>query len=106
MGRGPRAGRQSRREHPPSHGRIPKFGGMNLVEYWLDWHPSNSEWADGWKVRAEPQYALKDAMQVFIDFVSSVDTDDRIGLAVYDATNGNAILESPLTNTLSTITNI
>jgi Flp pilus assembly protein TadG len=83
-----------------------KFGGMNLVEYWLDWHPSNADWADGWKVRAEPQYALKDAMQVFIDFVGSVDTDDRIGLAVYDASNGNAILESPLTNTLSTITNI
>jgi len=83
-----------------------KFGGMNLVEYWLDWHPSSSEWADGWKVRAEPQYALKDAMQVFIDFVGSVDTDDRIGLAVYDSTSGNSILESPLTNTLSTITNI
>jgi len=83
-----------------------KFGGMNLVEYWLDWHPSNADWADGWKVRAEPQYALKDSMQVFMDFVSSVQTDDRVGLVVYDAPNGNAILESSMTNSYATISSI
>ncbi|HEY2411885.1 MAG TPA: TadE/TadG family type IV pilus assembly protein [Pirellulaceae bacterium] len=83
-----------------------KFGGMNLVEYWLDWHPSYAAWADGWKVRAEPQYALKDAMGVFMDFIGSVDTNDRVGLVVYDSTSGNATLESALTNTYSTISNI
>ncbi len=83
-----------------------KFGGMSLVNYWLDKFPSNHDWSDGWKVRAEPEYALKDAIGVFMDFIGSVDTQDRVGLVIYDATDGNAILESPLTSTFSTITNI
>lgn len=83
-----------------------KFGGMSLVNYWLDKYPSNAQWSDGWKVRAEPEYALKDAISVFMDFIGSVDTQDRVGLVIYDAADGNAILESPLTTSFSTITNI
>src|SRR4029078_6639887 len=71
-----------------------------------DKYPSNAQWSDGWKVRAEPEYALKDAISVFMDFIGSVDTQDRVGLVIYDAADGNAILESPLTTTFSTITNI
>lgn len=83
-----------------------KFGGMNLVEYWLDNYPSKAEFADGWKCRAEPVYALKDSMSVFMDFIQSVDTQDRVGLVIYDSTNGNAILESGLTDNLATISGI
>jgi hypothetical protein len=83
-----------------------KFGGMSLVNYWLDQYPANSQVPDLWKCRAEPEYALKDSMSVFMDLVGSVDTSDRVGLVIYDAANGNAILESGLTNNLSTITNI
>jgi Mg-chelatase subunit ChlD len=45
-------------------------------------------------------------MNVFMELISSVDTNDRVGLVIYDANDGNAILESPLTNNLSTITTI
>jgi hypothetical protein len=83
-----------------------KFGGMSLVNYWLDKYPSNADFSDGWKVRAEPEYALKDAISVFMDFIGSVDTQDRVGLVIYDAADGNAILESPLTTNFSSITNI
>jgi hypothetical protein len=32
-----------------------KFGGMSLVNYWLDAYPANSQVPDLWKVRAEPE---------------------------------------------------
>src|SRR6185295_4805596 len=83
-----------------------KFGGMSLLNYWFDYYPANGQVPDLWKVRAEPEYALKDSMSVFMDLIGSVNTNDRVGLVIYDANDGNAILESPLTSTLSTITNI
>src|SRR5262245_30792616 len=83
-----------------------KFGGMNLINYWLDKFPANNQVSTLWQCRAEPEYALKDSMAVFMDFVRSVDTDDHVGLVIYDAADGNAILESPLTGNLDTITNI
>jgi hypothetical protein len=83
-----------------------KFGGMNLVNYWFDKYPGNNQVPDLWKCRAEPQYALKDSMGVFMDFVKSVDTEDRVGLVIYDAANGNALLEHPLTTQLDQITDI
>jgi hypothetical protein len=83
-----------------------KFGGMNLVEYWLTQFPEYSKVPDLWKCRAEPVYALKDATGVFMNFIRSVDTSDRVGLVIYNASNGEAKLESPLTDNLDAITNI
>ena len=83
-----------------------KFGGMSLVSYWLENFPAYSQIPDLWKMRAEPEFALKDSMAVFMDFISSVNTQDRVGLVIYDAADGNAIVESPLTGDLNSITNI
>ncbi len=83
-----------------------KFGGMNFVDYMLTNYPSNAEFADGWKCRAEPVYALKDSTAVFMDFIGSVNTQDRVALVIYDAANGNAILESGFTSDLASISNI
>jgi Flp pilus assembly protein TadG len=83
-----------------------KFGGMSLVSYWLEKYPSSSDVPDLWKCRAEPTYALKDSMNVFMDFIGSVDTQDKVGLVIYNAPDGNGILESPLTSDLESISNI
>lgn len=83
-----------------------KFGGMNLMNYWLEKYPAYSQVPDLWKVRAEPVYGLKYAVDVFADFIKSVDTQDRVGLFIYNAPNGNAILESPLTENVDAIVNI
>ena len=37
--------------------------------------------------------ALKDAVDVFMDYIREVDTNDRVALVVYNASNGNAKLE-------------
>lgn len=83
-----------------------KFGGMNLMNYWLEKYPAYRQVPDLWKVRAEPVYGLKYAVDVFADFIKSVDTQDRVGLVIYNAPNGNAILESPLTENVDAIVNI
>lgn len=83
-----------------------KFGGMNYMDYMLTNYPSNAKFSDGWKCRAEPLYALKDSTNVFMDFIGSVDAQDRVALVIYDAANGNAILESNFTTDLASISNI
>ena len=83
-----------------------KFGGMNLVEYWLTNYPENDQVPDLWKCRAEPMYALKDATGVFMDFIGQVDTSDRVALVVYNAPNGNAKLECNFTSDLDLIADI
>lgn len=83
-----------------------KFGGMNLVEWWMNNYPENSKIPDLWKCRAEPMYALKDATDVFMDFIASVDTNDRVALVVYNGPgNGAAKLEINFTDDLDLIAN-
>ena len=83
-----------------------KFGGMNLMEYWLTSYGAYSQVPDLWKTRAEPVYALKDATGSFMSYIAEVDTSDRVALVIYDANDGNAILESNFTTDLTSISNI
>ena len=47
--------------------------------------------------------ALKDATDMFMDYIREVDTNDRVGLVMYDATDGNAKLETGLTTNLDLV---
>jgi len=75
-----------------------KFGYKNLLVYWLEKKPRHSQTADLWKVRAQPVHALKTSTEVFMGFIQEVDTDDRVGLAIYNGPGGDGYLESGLTN--------
>jgi hypothetical protein len=71
---------------------------MNWIVWMLETKPGYSQTPDLWKVRAEPISALKASVDVFMDFISSVDTNDRVGLSVYNAPNGEGKLEIALTD--------
>lgn len=73
-------------------------GYANLINYWLEQKPSYYQTSDLWKVSAQPVTAVKDAVDVFMDYVTEVETNDRIGLSVYDAPDGNGKLETGLTD--------
>jgi Flp pilus assembly protein TadG len=73
------------------------FGYANLINYWLEQKRCHHETADLWKVSAQPVTAVKDAVDVFMDYVTEVETNDRVGLAIYDAPDGNGKLEAGLT---------
>lgn len=83
-----------------------KFGVKTLLAFWLENKPASSQTPDLWKVSAQPVTALKDAVDLFVDYVGAVDTDDRVGLAIYNANDGEAITESALTSDLSSIATI
>jgi len=80
-----------------------QFGHMNLINYWLEKKPSHSQTPDLWKVSAQPATAVKDAVGVFMDFIQEVQTDDRVGLTVYNAYDGDGKLESALTTDYSSV---
>ncbi|MCU0959608.1 MAG: VWA domain-containing protein [Pirellulaceae bacterium] len=83
-----------------------KFGYANLVAYWLASRNGYSETPVLWKVSAQPVTALKDATDMFMDYILEVDTNDRVGLVIYNASNGNAKLETPLTTNLPLVPQI
>ena len=80
-----------------------KFGFISLMNYWLEKYPSNSQNPDLWKVSAQPITALKNSVDIFMAYIKEVDANDRVGLAVYNAPNGNGKLEFPLTEELEQI---
>jgi hypothetical protein len=83
-----------------------KFGYMSLMVYWLEKYPENFKNPDLWKVSAQPVTALKNATDAFMDFIQEVDTDDRVGLAIYNASDGEGYLESGLTHDLDSLVTI
>jgi hypothetical protein len=80
-----------------------KFGYLNLMNYWLEKRNSYSDNPDLWKVSAQPITAVKDSVDVFMDYIQAVDVDDRVALAVYDAGDGDGLIEASLTEDLAQI---
>jgi hypothetical protein len=80
-----------------------KYGVMTLLHYWLKERPSHDETPALASVSAQPVAALKDSTEVFLSFLQSQQTDDRLGLAIYNSEDGTAILESPLTDDYNAI---
>ena len=81
-----------------SAGYRKKYGMLTLINYWLQRKPRYSQTPDLWKVSAQPVTAVKDAVDVFLEFIQMVDTDDRIGLSVYNSASGDGTLEAGLTS--------
>lgn len=80
-----------------------KYGMMTFINYLLDWRRSAAETPGLDQVSEQPVTALKDAMDVFLSYLTANTTDDRVGLAIYSYSDGTAILESSMTKTYSTL---
>ncbi len=74
-----------------------RFGYLTFMNYLLERQPEYSQTPDLWKTNEQPITALKNSVTVFLAFLQQVDTDDRLGLAVYTADDGTATLEHELT---------
>jgi hypothetical protein len=83
-----------------------KYGYLTLVNYWLERKPSAHETPHLWKTSEQPISAVKDALTVFLGYLQEVDTDDRVGLAIYTSQDGGGKLESPLTGDYARIEHI
>ncbi len=74
------------------------FGYKTWINYLLARRESYSETPDLWMTSEQPITALKNSVTVFMAYIQEVDTDDRLGLSVYTASDGTAVLEHELTN--------
>jgi hypothetical protein len=75
-----------------------KFGMMNFLVWRLEVYPGVAQTPNLWQGSAEPITALKFGVDVFMDFISAVDTNDRVGLATYNAPDGEGQVEIDLTD--------
>jgi hypothetical protein len=80
-----------------------KYGYKTLIHYWLDSRPMHSETPALNSVSAQPVKALKEATEVFLSYLQAQDTDDRLGLSIYNSVNETAVLEHGLTQEYSTV---
>lgn len=71
-----------------------RFGTMSLINYWNEKYAMASQSNDLWKCSTYPLKAVKRASDVLIDYVSEVESDDRIGLTIYSyqTSGGNGAL--------------
>ncbi len=97
---------KSSNKQPAKAGYQSKFGYLTLVNYWLDRKPKHSQTPDLWMTSEQPIKALKDSVSVFLDYMDDIDTNDRIGLAVYNSSSGNGKLETGLTDNYTVIDTI
>ena len=74
------------------------YGGLTLVNYWLERRPSYEETPDLWQTSEQPITAVKDSVAVFFAYLQDFQTDDRVGLSIYTSEDGTGKLESPLTD--------
>lgn len=70
------------------------YGYMTWINYLQENKAAYNQTPDLWKTSEQPVTALKDAFDVFLSYMQSVDTEDRVGLAIYTSANGTALVET------------
>ncbi|MCA9102545.1 MAG: VWA domain-containing protein, partial [Planctomycetales bacterium] len=82
------------------------YGYLTWIDYLQNRMASSSQTPDLWKTSEQPITALKNAVAVFLAYMDEVDTDDRIGLAVYNSPSQQGVLEKGLTDDYDTLESI
>jgi hypothetical protein len=80
-----------------------RYGYLTLVNYWLEQQPSAHQTPGLWATSEQPITAVKDSLLVFLAYLQEMESDDRVGLAVYNSADGGGKLESGLTRELQRI---
>lgn len=79
------------------------YGFLTLINYWLEKRPMANETPDLWKVSEQPVTQVKQAVNLFFDYLREVDTNDQASLVIYNSPDGNAITEYNLTRDFDAI---
>lgn len=82
-----------------------RYGMMTLVNYWLYAQPMYEQTPDLWMTRCQPLQSVKDAVDVFLDYMDQNTTHDKVGLAIYNSANGLGSLEVELSEDTNVIRN-
>jgi len=81
-----------------------QFGMMLWVNYLQDYRGAANETPDLWKTREQPTAILKQGVNLFVDYLTSMEADDQVGLSVYSLGNSTgAKLELGLSKNLTQV---
>ncbi|MCS7304319.1 MAG: VWA domain-containing protein [Thermoguttaceae bacterium] len=83
-----------------------RYGYLTWVNYLQAKRYLYSHTPDLWKTPEQPITALKDAVDVLTAYLAEHSPDDRLGLAIYTASDGTALLESPMIQDFRSIAQI
>lgn len=81
------------------------YGMLTFMNYLLEKRRHSNHTPDLWQVSAQPITAVKGSVDIFLDFVEEIATEDRVGLAIYTAPNGHGLLEHGLTDNIEIVRN-
>jgi Flp pilus assembly protein TadG len=80
------------------------YGYMTWLEYLQTQEYGYSDTPDLWKTSEQPVGSMKDAVELFINYLIDVEAQDNVGLVVFTHTNSiGAILQHGLSNNLTQI---
>jgi len=82
------------------------YGKLNVTNYLLEERPRYNQTPTLWQTSEQPITALKNSVTVFLSYLQEVDTDDRLGLSVYNSAAQTAVLESGLTDNFQLVEDI
>jgi hypothetical protein len=82
------------------------YGKLNVTNYLLEERPRYNQTPTLWQTSEQPITALKNSVTVFLAYLQEVDTDDRLGLSVYNSASQTAVLESGLSHDFQNIEDI
>mgnify|MGYP002622773938 CR=1 FL=1 len=82
------------------------YGYLTWVNYLLERKPKSNETPDLWQTSEQPVTQVKNAVTIFLAYMQQVETDDRVGLSLYNSVAQTSVLESELTNDYAVIANI
>jgi Flp pilus assembly protein TadG len=85
-----------------NNGYRKEYGGLTFMNYLLERRRGHDQTPDLWMASAQPITAVKDSVDIFLDFIDDVATEDQVGLAVYTSSNGHGKLEHGLTDDIET----
>jgi hypothetical protein len=80
-----------------------RYGGITFMHYLMAKRDSYNETPVLWKTSEQPLTALKDAVDEFLAYLETNSTDDRVGFALYTASDYTALLEQSLTKDYSSV---
>ena len=80
------------------------YGYMTWMEYLQTVRYGVSDTADLWKTSEQPIGVLKDGVDEFINYLTTIEAEDQVGLSIYTHSNSaGAILEHQLSNNITQV---
>ena len=80
------------------------YGYLTWIHYLQYNYPSASQTTDLWKTSEQPVSAMKDAVDLFIDYLTTVEAQDYVGLSVFTHTSSaGAVMEHGLSSNITQV---